>query len=481
MNIKKTFWSLLSLMLIATTSMTVVSCGGDDPDSKPNPPVVDENKPDPDSGGDDSEDTKTEVVTGQALVTSANSATLEGSYTSNQGRPTSLGFLIGTSSNLTSTTRDRDLVTFDISASFSIDVKGLEANTTYYYRAYAKFSSGTVYGDIKSFTTVGGGNSGGSSAKGNGTQSNPYNVAAITAIAEKLPNGAIDATDYYFKGVVSEVTKAYGHNSPATFYITDGPGTSRFLCNGVKFLLNEDWWFGCSKNIVVGDEVVIYGKITNSGTSSGRAYVYSLNGITKIATEAIEYYIGDRKFKTVLVEGCPTGDFYMMQTEVAGGMEVLIDNNLYPVWHPDINGDGKIIQTEFRTFLMNLREATHIRFRLPTQEEWQYAARGGNKSHSYTYSGSNAIDDVAWYSGNSDNQRHEVALKKPNELGLYDMSGNLAEICSNTDDEFKMQGVECGGGWNDAASGCTVTSTKSMERSSSLTKDGGIRLVYTKY
>ena len=478
----------MSMFFLATTlSIGLASCGGGDENDDTNPvnPVnpVNTGGSGGNSGGNDSK-SGIQVKTDAPSDVTGNSALLSGSFNSTKVRPDMVGFLIGRSSSLSSTNRDRDLTIFDIASPFSVTVEGLQPQTTYYYRAYAHTAQdGYYYGEVKSFDTSAENSGGGSTsgAKGNGTLSSPYNVAAICAIAGNLPNGAIDATDYYFKGVVSEVTKAYGHNSPATFYITDGSGTSRFLCNGVKFLLNEDWWYGCSKNIMVGDEVVIYGKITNSGTSSGRAYMYSLNGITKIATEAIEYYNGDRKFKTVLVEGCPTGDFYMMQTEVAGGMEVLIDNNLYPVWHPDISGDGKIIQTEFRTFLENLREATHIRFRLPTQEEWQYAARGGNKSHSYTYSGSNAIDDVAWYSGNSDNQRHEVALKKPNELGLYDMSGNLAEICSNTNDEFKMQGVECGGGWNDAASGCTVTSTKSMERSSSLTKDGGIRLVYTKY
>jgi len=66
-------------------------------------------------------------------------------------------------------------------------------------------------------------------------------------------------------------------------------------------------------------------------------------------------------------------------------------------------------------------------YRLPTEAEWEFAARGGNSSQGYTYSGSNTIDNVAWYSTNSDNTTHSVGTKAPNELGIYDMSGNVWE------------------------------------------------------
>jgi len=68
-------------------------------------------------------------------------------------------------------------------------------------------------------------------------------------------------------------------------------------------------------------------------------------------------------------------------------------------------------------------------YRLPTEAEWEYAARGGNQSNNYTYSGSNNADDVAWHDGNSSYRTHDVGTKAPNELGIYDMSGNVYEWC----------------------------------------------------
>ena len=82
-------------------------------------------------------------------------------------------------------------------------------------------------------------------------------------------------------------------------------------------------------------------------------------------------------------------------------------------------------------FIRKLNAATGRRFRLPTEAEWEFAARGGNQSRRTQYSGSNNIDDVAWYGGNCGDSTHPVKTKRPNELGLYDMSGNVDEWCQD--------------------------------------------------
>jgi len=89
---------------------------------------------------------------------------------------------------------------------------------------------------------------------------------------------------------------------------------------------------------------------------------------------------------------------------------------------------------DVQDFLKKLNSMTGKNYRLPTEAEWEYAAKGGSHTHGYEYAGSNNVDDVVWYGNNSGNKTHEVGQKQPNELGIYDMTGNVMEWCSDWHD-----------------------------------------------
>ena len=151
------------------------------------------------------------------------------------------------------------------------------------------------------------------------------------------------------------------------------------------------------------------------------------------------------------------------KSEYDWGLVGVGDN--YPMYY--VNYD------EAKEFCSRLSSATGRKYTLPTEAQWEYAARGGKGATTYTYSGSNSFGSVAWYDGNSGDSTHPVKGKTPNQLGLYDMSGNVYEWCLDYYDSNYYSSspktnpsnrsrsdyrVVRGGSWRSSESGCRVAS-----------------------
>ena len=162
-----------------------------------------------------------------------------------------------------------------------------------------------------------------------------------------------------------------------------------------------------------------------------------------------------------------TNDYYMGKYEVTQALwEAVMGSN-----PSNFKGDNLPVENvswdDCQVFINGLNSMTGRGFRLPTEAEWEYAARGGKKSRGYQYSGSSKNSDVAWYCYNSGNKTHPVGMKQANELGIYDMSGNVWEWCQDRGASYGklsqinptvagsgLYRVSRGGSWNDDLRNC---------------------------
>lgn len=171
-------------------------------------------------------------------------------------------------------------------------------------------------------------------------------------------------------------------------------------------------------------------------------------------------------------------DYYIGKFEVTQELWQAVMGNNPSYFKGGNNPVEEVSWNDCQEFIRKLNQLTGQNFRLPTEAEWEYAARGGNKSKGYKYSGSNSINDVAWYtvncydkgSSSPDYGTHRVGTKSLNELGIYDMSGNVSEWCqdwygsytsgSQTNPKGASSGssrVLRGGSWINSAQNCRVS------------------------
>lgn len=210
-----------------------------------------------------------------------------------------------------------------------------------------------------------------------------------------------------------------------------------------KYDLNGDG------RINVGDltelaSAILSGAVVN--VPIGKAQTFAVDGVqfTMLPVEGGTFLMGSPKDDSDALENekpihsVTVSGFYMCQTEVTQALWKAVMGKL-PTSNKEFNDQYPVraSRADFLTFIQKLNEKTGKRFRMPTEAEWEFAARGGIKSKGYKYAGSDNIDAVAWYSGNTNpSGLREVKTKAPNELGLYDMSGNAWEWCADLYDQY---------------------------------------------
>ena len=168
--------------------------------------------------------------------------------------------------------------------------------------------------------------------------------------------------------------------------------------------------------------------------------------------------VGTVEFKMIPVAGLSSGFFLIGETEVTNALYTVVvsgsattSSSQYPA--------TSHYYTEFSSFITKLNYATGLQFSIPTDAQWLYAAKGGNKSQGYTYSGSDIPGDVAWYEGNAGGNAHPVKQLAPNELGIYDMSGNVEEwTTTKASSSWDYSYYRCGGNYDNASLRITSTS-----------------------
>lgn len=241
----------------------------------------------------------------------------------------------------------------------------------------------------------------------------------------------------------SESTHPVATKAPNELGIYDMSGNVYEWCDGADELRGGSWMCDAScaecnninnrdarsRDKIVGFRIVEELKITKDGDD----IVINVNGVRfkMISVEGGTFQMGSNNGNEKPIHSVTLSDYYIGETEVTQELwEAVMGSN------PSIfKGPNKPVESvtwnDCQEFIRKLNQITGITFCLPTEAQWEYAARGGNKSRGYKYSGSNNISDVAWYAINSLTFTHPVGTKSPNELGIYDMTGNVWEWCSD--------------------------------------------------
>lgn len=259
----------------------------------------------------------------------------------------------------------------------------------------------------------------------------------------------------YFEVLFARLGTAHGGDGKSYFSIPDLRPDS--ICKNYKYYLFTGLFGDIPKNAFINikdllpvnefsiDMILVEGGTFMMGSTSGGSDEQPVHSVALPSYYIGKYPVTQALWKAVMNGNNPSHS----------------KGNRLPV--------KSVSYIDCQKFIKKLNKLTGQEYRLPTEAEWEFAARGGNKSRGYTYSGSNSLLDVGWYAGNSSDKTHPVGELPPNELGIHDMSGNVWEWCSDwyssysnntsktsTGSATGTNRVHRGGSWYDFPSYCRI-------------------------
>ena len=342
----------------------------------------------------------------------------------------------------------------------------LEQNTTYYVRAYATNANGiTAYGEEVIFTTL----------------EKLLPVVTTSEVSEITTNSAVCGGEVTFNGNVDVISRGICWSTLQDPTIednktTEGSGLGSFTSNLTDLVPDTKYYVRAYATNEVGTN---YGE-QKVFTTKTYTPTITVNGVsfTMIAVEGGTFQMGatpEQGEYTLIYEkpvhDVTLSDYYIGETEVTQELWTAVMGSNPSHFSGNRRPVEEVSWNDCQEFIAKLNDLTGKNFRLPTEAEWEYAARGGNLSQGYKCSGSDSVDDVAWhYNSDGSYGTHDVKTKQANELGTYDMNGNVWEWCQDwygdytEDSQIDPTGPETGterilrgGSWSADARICRVS------------------------